>query len=133
MTATPTAPPPGARAATSASRQAVLDALATVPGLVPVATMPDTPMAGAAWPVWAESRIRAGKLARPLTHTYEVRVVLPAGYLPETVDAADGVLEALCAALDGVGALDVANPVQIQFDNAQSMPGINARVTVAVC
>jgi hypothetical protein len=92
--------------------------------------MPDTPMAGAAWPVWSESRYRDGKLIRPLTHTYEVRVVLPAGWLPETVDTADGLVDTLMAALSTVGLVDVANPVQIAFDNTTSMPGINARVTV---
>ena len=116
--------------AVSTARQAVLDALATVPGLVPVGSLPDTPMPGAAWPVWAESRFRDGKLARPLTHTYEVRVILPAGWTPETVDTADGLVEALCNALSAVGTLDAANPVQIAFDNNTSMPGINARVTV---
>jgi hypothetical protein len=116
--------------AVSTARQAVLDALATVPGLVPVSTIPDTPMPGAAWPVWSESRYRDGKLSRPLTHTYEVRVILPAGWLPETVEAADGVVEQLCNALSTVGVLDLANPVQIVFDNGTSMPGINARVTV---
>lgn len=119
--------------AVSDSRQAVLNALATVPGLVVTTTLPDTPMAGAAWVVWAESRFGIGKLSRPLTHTYEARVVLPAGWLPETVDTADGLLESLCAALSRVGALDSARPVNIQFDNATSMPGISARVTVALC
>lgn len=125
MTATATA--------VSDTRQAVLDALATVPGLTVTTTLPDTPMAGAAWVVWAESRYGTGKLSRPLTHTYEARVVLPAGWLPETVDTADGLLEALCAALSGVGALDSARPVNVQFDNGTSMPGISARVTIAYC
>lgn len=116
---------------TAPARQRVLDALSTVPGLVPVSTMPDTPMAGAAWPVWSESRYRDGKLYRPLAHTYEVRVILPAGWLPETVDAADGAVQLLADALSGVGTVDVLNPVQIAFDNGTSMPGINARVTVA--
>lgn len=114
------------------ARAAVLSALNTVPGLVPTATMPDTPVAGAAWPVWAESRYRDGKLSRPLTHTYEIRVVLPAGWLPETVDTAEGLVEQLAAALSGVGLFDLANPVQIAFPNNQSMPGINARVTVVL-
>jgi hypothetical protein len=90
-------------------------------------------MAGAAWVVWAESRYGTGKLSRPLTHTYEARVVLPAGWLPETVDTADGLIEILCAALARCGELDNARPVNIQFDNATSMPGISARVTVALC
>jgi len=118
--------------AVSDTRQAVLDALATVPGLIVSTTLPDTPMAGAAWVVWAESRFGTGKLSRPLTHTYEARVILPNGWLPETVDTADGLLEQLCAALARVGALDNAAPVLIQFDNATSMPGISARVTVAL-
>ena len=112
------------------ARDAVLSALASVPGVVPTRTMPDTPMAGAAWVVWAESRFGTGKLSRPLTHTYEARVVLPAGWLPETVDTADGLLDALCAALASVGELDSARPVLVQFDNGTSMPGISARVTV---
>jgi hypothetical protein len=88
-------------------------------------------MAGAAWVVWVESRYGTGKLSRPLTHAYEARVILPSGWLPETVDTADGLLEQLCAALSRVGELDNATPVLIQFDNATSMPGISARVTVA--
>jgi hypothetical protein len=119
--------------AVSDTRQAVLDALATVPGLTVTTTLPDTPMAGAAWVVWVESRYGAGKLSRPLTHTYEARVILPNGWLPETVDTADGLVEILCAALSAVGDLDNATPVLIQFDNATSMPGISARVTVALC
>lgn len=114
------------------ARAAVLLALSTVPGLVPTATMPDTPVPGAAWPVWAESRYRDGKLSRPLTHTYEIRVVLPAGWMPETVDTAEGLVEQLAAALSGVGLFDLANPVQIVFPNNQSMPGLNARVTVVL-
>lgn len=116
----------------SESRQAILDALATVPGLLPSASMPDTPMAGAAWPVWSETRYREGKLTRPLTHTYEVRVILPAGWLPETVDVADGLLDNLAAALAGVGNLDAVQPVQIAFDNSAAMPGLNARVVVVL-
>lgn len=131
----PLATRPGARptaTAVSPSRQAILDALATVPGLVPGPTMPDAPMPGAAWPVWAETRYRDGKLARPLTHTYEVRVILPAGWLPETVDVADGLVDNLAAALSTVGILDAVSPVQITFDNAATMPGLNARVIVVL-
>lgn len=127
----PLATRPGARAIAPA-RQAVLDALAAVPGLIPTPTMPDSPMPGAAWPVWAESHYRDGKLTRPLTHTYEVRVILPAGWLPETVDTADGLVEALAGALDEIGLVDVVQPVSITFENNATMPGLNARVTVVL-
>lgn len=123
--------PLAAPVAVAPARQALLDALALVPGLIPSGTMPDTPMAGAAWPVWAESRYQDGKLCRPLRHTYEVRVILPAGWLPETVDTADGLLELLASALSRVGNVQLVSPVQIAFDNNMSMPGINARITVA--
>lgn len=116
------------------ARTAVVDALATVPGLEPTPAMPDTPTAGAAWPVWAESRYAAGKLAHPVTHTYEVRVLLPAGYMPDTVDAADGIIEALMGALSKVGRVEAATPVTVVFDPEQlTMPGISVRVTVSTC
>jgi hypothetical protein len=127
-----TRPAPGATGAISESRSAILDALGLVPGLIPTATMPDAPMPGAAWPVWSETRYRDGKLTRPLTHSYEVRVILPAGWLPETVDVADGLVDNLAAALSTVGLLDVVNPVSITFDNSATMPGLNARVTVVL-
>ncbi len=130
MGALATRPGQEARAAATDARATILAALAEVPGLIPTPTMPETPMAGAAWPVWAETRYRDGKLTRPLTHTYEVRVILPAGWLPETVDVADGLLDELAAALSTVGLLDVINPVSITFDNSATMPGLNARVTV---
>ena len=114
------------------ARQLVLDALATVPGLTPTPTMPDVPMAGAAWPVWAECSLGLGKMTRPLTHTYEVRVILPQGWMPETVDVADGLVENLSAALARLGVFEWVRPVQITFSNNSSnaMPGLNARVTV---
>lgn len=119
---------------TAPARQAVVDALATVPGLTATASMPDTPDAGAAWPVWAESRYRDGKLSHPLAHTYEVRVVLTAAYHPDTVDAADGLVELVCRALSKVGTVDVAQPAQLVFETNQStMPGLLVRVTVSTC
>jgi hypothetical protein len=75
-----------------------------------------------------------GKLSRPLSHTYEVRVVLPAAYHPDTVDAADGLIDQVCAALSKVGTVDVAQPVSIVFEQNQTqMPGLLVRVTVATC
>jgi hypothetical protein len=116
------------------ARDAVVDALRTVPGLDVTPTMPDTPTPGAAWPVWAESSYRGGKLTHPIVHTYEVRVLLPAGYHPDTVDAADGLIEQVMAALSKAGTVETAGPVVVVFDpNSTSMPGISARVTVSTC
>jgi hypothetical protein len=128
---------PSARWATlghSTARLAVVDALATIDGLTATPSMPDTPDAGSAWPVWSESRYRDGKLSHPLAHTYEVRVILPAAYHPDTVDAADGLIEQVCNALSKVGTVDVANPVSLVFEqNQTSMPGLSVRVTVSTC
>jgi hypothetical protein len=116
------------------ARDAVVEALATVPELQPFATMPDTPVAGAAWPVWAESHYRGGKLAHPVVHTYDVRVLLPSGYHPDTVDAADGLIEEVMAALSKCGTVETVGPVLVVFETNQStMPGITARVTVSTC
>lgn len=117
------------------ARQAIVDALATIPGVEALPAMPDTPTAGAGWPVWAEARYGTGKLAQPISHTYEAIVLLPAGYHPDTVDAADGLVEQVMAALRKVGTVDLSQPVQVVFDphNAASMPGITTRVTVTTC
>jgi hypothetical protein len=116
------------------ARGAVVEALALVPGLEVTASMPLTPTAGAAWPVWAESHYRGGKLAHPIAHTYDVRVLLPAGSHPDTVDAADGLIEAVMGALSKVGTVETVGPVLVVFEtNQATMPGITARVTVATC
>ena len=121
-------------AAVNPARQAVVDALALVPGLTATASMPPTPVAGAAWPVWAESHYRGGKLAHPIAHTYDVRVLLPAGYHADTVDAADGLVEQVMGALSKCGTVETVGPVLVVFESNQStMPGISARVTVSVC
>lgn len=116
------------------SRQAVVDALATIPGVSATLAMPDTPVAGAAWPVWTQSRQAPGKLAHPIAHTYDAVVLLPAGYHPDTVDAADGLIEQVIYALSKAGAVEPCEPVTVVFDpNQTTMPGIHARVTVSVC
>jgi len=113
------------------ARQAVVDALATVPGLTAFPVMPDTPVAGAAWPVWSESAYRLGKLANPVGHTYDALVILPDGATLDTVDAGDGLVEQVMSALSKVGTVATCGPVQIPFNpNATTMPGISARVTV---
>lgn len=119
---------------TTPGRQAVVDALATVDGLTPTPAMPDSPQAGSAWPVWVESRYRAGKLSRPFVPTYEVRVILPAAYHPDTVEAGELLADQVAAALSKVGDVDVAEPVTVVFEqNQTAMPGVMARVTVATC
>lgn len=119
---------------TTPGRAAVVAALATIEGITPSPSMPDTPDAGTAWPVWVESRYRAGKLSRPFVPTYEVLVIAPAAYHPDTVEAGEVFAEDVAAALSTVGTVDVCEPRTIVFEqNATAMPGVMARVTVPTC
>jgi hypothetical protein len=73
-------------------------------------------------------------MSNPITHTYNVVVILPAGYMPDTVDASDGVVEQVMSALQKVGVVEEVTPATVVFDPEQTtMPGINARVTVSTC
>lgn len=116
----------------NAARQAILDALATVPGLSPTPAMPDVATAGAAWPVWQETSVTRGKLAHVYTRTYNVVAVLPADYLPETIDEAEGLDEALATAMARVGKFDRVVPVLVTFDDNNSMPGVQVSGLIPV-
>lgn len=118
----------------NAARQAILDALSTVPGLHPTASMPDVATAGAAWPVWEQTTTTRGKLAHVFTRAYGVVVVLPADYLPETVDSAEGLDELVSMALLPVGPFDRITPAMVTFDDANAMPAIQVTGLIpAVC
>lgn len=108
----------------NAARQAILDALATIEGVTPYPSMPDVATAGAAWPSWTETTTTRAKLAHALTRTYEVVVVLPADYLPETVDEAEGFDAELAAVLLTVGPFDRITPAMVTFDDNNAMPAI---------
>lgn len=114
---------------TSAARRAVMDALDTVPGVTAHPSIPDAPAAGDGWPVWETGEFRSGKMSNPIRHTYSAFVLLPAGYEPDTVDAADGIVEVVMYALHKIGTVDVAEPVSISVTSTSTMPGIRVRVT----
>lgn len=118
---------------TTPGRTAIVDALKAVPGLEPTDTMPDVATAGAAWPTWVESTT-SGKLKAATRHTYDVWVVLPAGYLPDTVDQADGLVDQLVKTLRYVGPFDWLAPATVVFDDHNSMPAIRvSRLAPAIC
>ena len=114
-------------AASADTRAALVAALSTVQGLSASRAAPDVPTAGAAWPVWTQTTY-AGRLGAPAVHTYDVYVILPAGYLPSTVDQADGLRDQVAAALWPAGTVQSTEPVSVQFDDSATMPGIRARV-----
>lgn len=109
------------------SRDLIVAALATVPGLSASPHIPDVPTAGAAWPVWVQSTFD-GVLAVPGRATYDVYVLLPGDYVTTTVESGDGLLGQVCGALWQVTVVQLAEPVQVRFDNQTTMPGLRLRV-----
>jgi hypothetical protein len=109
------------------ARAALVGALGAVPGLTATSSAPDVPTAGATWPVWAQNTY-GGTIGAPSVRTYDVFVILPAGYAPDTVDQADGLVDQVATALWPVAVIQTAEPVQIQFDSSNTMPGLRFRV-----
>ena len=109
-------------------RAALTAALGAVPGVTAYPSVPDQAVAGAAWVKWLQTTYD-GKLEMPGTFTYECYLTLPADYLAETVGQGDAFLEVLIPALWPVAQVQYAEPVQIQFNDRQSAPGIRLRVT----
>jgi hypothetical protein len=120
---------PKAASRASDKRRAIVDALATVPGITPYALTPDQATAGAAWPNWTGNTYD-GRLSETAVRTYEVLVTLPASYLSVTVDQGDSFVDLVADALMRIGVLTFAEPVLIPFQDKQTMPGLRLRVTL---
>src|SRR5262245_32566293 len=113
-------------------RESIVSALATVTGLTPGLSSPSSPVAGAAWPKWVQSR-PAGKLHFVMSSEYDVCIVLPAGMQETSVEAADGLMAQCAAALLKIGTIEYCQPVMFTFDEGTAMPGIQFRMTTIVC
>jgi hypothetical protein len=111
------------------SRDLVVQALATVPGLSATPHVPDVPTEGAAWPTWVQTTF-AGSLALPGRATYDVYALLPAGYITTTVESGEGLLGQLVTVLWLIAVVELAEPVQVRFDNQTTMPGLRLRITM---
>lgn len=111
------------------ARQAIVDALGTVPGLAPTSTHPKAPTPGVCWPRWVETRYQNGKLCNLAVADYDVYVILPNAAMETTVETSDGLLPQVATALGKIGTVALANPVAIQFDEGSTMPGFVVRVT----
>lgn len=111
------------------SRDQVVAALASVAQLSATPNVPDVPTEGAAWPTWVQTTF-AGSLALPGRATYDVYALLPAGYITTTVESADGLLGQLVTALWLIAVVELAEPVQVRFDNQTAMPGLRLRITM---
>lgn len=116
----------------NAARDSIVAALATVEGLSPVQTPPASPVAGAAWPKWIQSRF-GGKLHYTTVSDYDVCIILPAGMQETAVEAADGLVDVCADALMKIGVIEYCQPVMFTFDSGNAMPGIQFRMTPLVC
>src|SRR5262245_56614296 len=103
------------------ARDAIVAALATVPSLTPTSTTPVAPVPGSAWPRWVITNYQGGKLCALAVHDYDVWVALPNDVPEETVEAADGLLPIVVAALAKVGTVVSAQPVAIQNEDTSTM------------
>jgi hypothetical protein len=114
------------------SRAVLVAALAAVDGITAHPSAPDNPAAFDAFPRWALSDYSRGRLGLPGTHQYDVLVILPAGYEPDTVAEGDSLLDRIAAALWPVALIQNADPIQLTFGNQMPMPALRIRVTPRV-
>lgn len=119
---------PSRAAVAGSTRKALVDALSMVPGLSAGSNAPDVATAGSAWPRWVQTTY-AGHLCDLTADEYDVYVVLPGDYLDTTVDQGDTFRAEVEPALLTVARIQWAEPVSIQFQDQQNMPGLRFRVT----
>jgi hypothetical protein len=112
----------------TADRDAIVAALDSVDGLTGYPLMPDQATAGAAWPRWVQTTYD-GALCTLARDVYDVVVILPGDYLEHTVDQGDGFRDVAARALMNLGHISLAEPVQVTFDDRQTMPGLRFRLT----
>lgn len=114
------------RAATD-TRAAVVAALETVEGVTAYPVVPDQAIAGAGWPKWVQT-VFSGHLCATTQDTFDVFVTLPADYLAATVDEGDKLRDVLIPALVKVGNPSYCEPVQITFNDRQTVPAVRVRL-----
>jgi hypothetical protein len=111
------------------NRADIVAALDGVDGLTGYPLAPDQATAGAAWPRWVQTTYD-GALCTLSRDAYDVVVTLPADYVAQTVDQGDGFRDVVARALMHLGQVSLAEPVQITFDDRQTMPGLRLRLTI---
>ncbi len=110
------------------TRDLLVAALATVEGINALQTAPDNPQPFDAFPRWALSDFTRGRLGTPAVHEYDVLVVLPAGYEPDTVAQGDSLLDLVALALWPVAEVQTADPIQLTFGTTTAVPALRIRV-----
>jgi len=109
-------------------RAQLVAVLATVDGVTAYPVVPDQATAGAAWPKWIQTTYD-GTLCTLSHDTYDVLVTLPASYVATTVDEGDAFRDAVASALLSSGlVVQFAEPVQVTFNDKQTMPALRLRI-----
>jgi hypothetical protein len=119
----------GSTRTATGTRTRIVDALEAVDGITAYPVVPGQATAGAAWPKWIQT-LYAGHLCSLAQDTYDVLVTLPASYVATTVDQGDAFRDVVAPALLRLGRLEVAEPVQVTFNDKQTMPALRFRVVV---
>jgi len=114
------------------ARDALVASLGRVEGVTAHPSAPDNPAAFDAFPRWALSDFHRGRLGMVASHQYDVMVILPAGYEPDTVNQGDSLLGRVVAELWAVADVGNADPIQLSFGNQTPMPALRIRVTPRV-
>lgn len=110
-------------------RADIVAALDGIVGLTAYPVAPDQATAGAAWPRWVQTTYD-GHLCTLAVTTWEVYVTLPADYVATTVDQGDAYRDEVALVLaSAIGRVEYAEPVAIQFNDRQTMPGLRLRLT----
>lgn len=122
---------PVAASADPDTRDRLVGALGTVPGLVASGSAPDQATPGAAWPRWVQTTY-AGKLCTVREDVYDVLVIVPASDNATSVDDGDTTRELVAPVLMSTPGVELAyaEPVAVAFNDRQTMPGVRFRVTV---
>lgn len=110
------------------ARAVLVAALAAIDGITAHPSAPDNPVAFDAFPRWAQTPYQTGRLGLVGTHEYDVLVILPAGYEPDTVSQGDSLLDRIAAGLWRVAIVQTADPIQLTFGNQTPMPAVRIRV-----
>ena len=103
------------------TRDAIVAALATVPGLTPSPTKTGPISPGDAWPVWTATRWANTVPGGVRLGSWYVLIALPDAGLDVTTAEADALVETIGAALIGAGLqIDVVEPARTQVTDTSS-------------
>lgn len=98
------------------TRQDIADALAKVDGLAPSVALPDTIVAGSAWPSWSSTSWRN---ACATAVEWFVFVALPNGTGETTVDAGDAIVDDVATVLWPLGKVVRVEPWRVPVEAGQ--------------